>query len=148
MSMPDEEAYDAALHMIKYVFEQKDRGIRFNSKGNWDLLTAYDASNKPDWGDSKASAGYVVYLAGGPVSWSSKKARHAGTSSSHNEYMAVFHAATETKWIRDLLIEIDRRRRLRTRPGTLAIPRQRQGGLGCDGSICSTSDHQSAPTSP
>ena len=49
MSMPDEEAYDAALHMIKYVFEQKDRGIRFNNKGNWDLLTAYDASNKPDW---------------------------------------------------------------------------------------------------
>ena len=48
-----------------------------------------------------------MYLAGGPVSWSSKKARHAGTSSSHNEYMAVFHAATETKWIRDLLIEID-----------------------------------------
>ena len=37
----------------------------------------------------------------------SKKAQHSGTSSSHNEYMAAFHAAKESKWIRDLLIELD-----------------------------------------
>ena len=46
-------------------------------------------------------------LAGGPISWQSKKAQHAGTSSSHNEYMAAFHAAKESKWVRDLLIELD-----------------------------------------
>ena len=46
-------------------------------------------------------------LAGGPISWQSKNAQHIGTSSSHNEYMAAFHAAKEAKWIRDLLIEID-----------------------------------------
>ena len=46
-------------------------------------------------------------LAGGPISWSSKKAQHSGTSSSHNEYMAAFHAAKEVKWIRDLLMELD-----------------------------------------
>ena len=38
MSMPSQEAYDAALHMISYVYSQKDRGIRFNSKGNLDIL--------------------------------------------------------------------------------------------------------------
>ena len=36
-----------------------------------------------------------------------KKAQHSGTSSSHNEYMAAFHAAKEVKWIRDLLMELD-----------------------------------------
>ena len=46
-------------------------------------------------------------LAGGPISWSSKKAQHSGTSSSHNEYMAAFHAAKESKWVRDLLMELD-----------------------------------------
>ena len=107
MSKPSQEAYDAALHMIKYVFEQKDRGIRFNSKGNWDLLVLYDASNKMDHFDCKAFAGHVVMFAGGPISWQSKKAQHIGTSSSHNEYMAAFHAAKEAKWIRDLLIELD-----------------------------------------
>jgi len=83
--------------MISYVYGQRDRGIQFNSKGNWDLLTLYDASNKGDYGDSKVSAGHVVMLAGGPISWSSKKAQHSGASSSHNEYMAAFHAAKETK---------------------------------------------------
>jgi hypothetical protein len=107
MSMPSQEAYDAALHMISYVYSQKDRGIRFNSKGNLDILCLYDASNKGDYGDSKVSAGHVVMLAGGPISWSSKKAQHSGTSSSHNEYMAAFHAAKEVKWIRDLLMELD-----------------------------------------
>ena len=50
---------------------------------------------------------HVAMFAGGPISWSSKKAQHAGTSSSHNEYMAAFHAAKESKWIRDLLMELD-----------------------------------------
>ena len=107
MSKPTQEAFDAALHMVKYVHTQRDRGIRFNSQGNLDPLTLYDASNKGDHGDSKVSAGYVVMFAGGPISWSSKKAQHSGTSSSHNEYMAAFHAAKESKWIRDLLMELD-----------------------------------------
>eukprot|EP01043_Picozoa_sp_COSAG02_P040619 COSAG02_NODE_3302_length_6981_cov_6.817640_6_plen_125_part_00 len=63
MSKPNQEAFDAALHMIKYAYGQKDRGIRFNSEGNLDLLTLYDASNKGDHGDSKVSAGYVVMFA-------------------------------------------------------------------------------------
>ena len=49
----------------------------------------------------------LVMFAGGPISWSSKKAQHSGTSSSHNEYVAAFHAAKESKWIRDILMELD-----------------------------------------
>ena len=64
MSMPSQEAFNAALHMVAYVYSQKDRGIRFSSDGNLDLLTLYDASNKGDYGDSKVSAGFVVMLAG------------------------------------------------------------------------------------
>ena len=107
MSKPSPEAFNCALHMIKYLYCNRDRGICFNSDGNLDPLTLYDASNKGDYGDSKVSAGYVVMLAGGPISWSSKKAQHSGTSSSHNEYMAAFHAAKESKWVRDLLMELD-----------------------------------------
>ena len=75
--------------------------------GNWDLLALYDASNKGDHGDSKCSAGYTLILAGGPVSWESKKLGHAGTSSSHNEYMAAFRCAREAHWMREFLMELD-----------------------------------------
>jgi hypothetical protein len=107
MAKPYQEAWDAVLHMISYVHGQRDRGIRFSSDGNMQPIVSYDSSNKQDPGDSKAIAGYVLYMAGGPISWQSKKAQHIGTSSSHNEYMAMFHAAKEAKWVRDLLIELD-----------------------------------------
>ena len=107
MAAPDEEAYNAALHMIRYLYTHRDRGIRYRSDGNLDPLALYDASNKGDHGDSKCSAGYVIMLAGGPISWESKKLAHAGTSSSHNEYMAAFRCAREVHWIREFLIELD-----------------------------------------
>ena len=106
MAAPYDEAFDAALWMISYCYGQRDRGIRFRSDGNMMPVCLYDASNKPDF-DSRAVAGHVVMLAGGPVIWQSKKAAHVGASSSHNEYMAAFHAARDCKWIRDLLIELD-----------------------------------------
>lgn len=107
MAAPDEEAYKASLHMIRYLYDQRDRGIRYRSDGNLDPLALYDASNKGDMGDSKCSAGYCIMLAGGPISWESKKLAHAGTSSSHNEYMAAFRCARECNWIRDFLMELD-----------------------------------------
>ena len=45
-------------------------------------------------------------LAGGPIAWSSRKHRHVGRSSSHNEYMALAAGAQELKWVRDLLKEM------------------------------------------
>ena len=107
MAEPYDEAYDAALHMISYCHGQRDRGIKFSSNGNDELLGLYDSSNKLDPKDSKTTAGHVIMFAGGPISWQCKKAAHVGASSSHNEYMAAFHAAKEAKWLRDLLIELD-----------------------------------------
>lgn len=107
MAAPDQEALDASLHMIRYLYDNRDRGIRFRSDGNMDPVAMYDASNKGDHGDSKCSAGFVIMLAGGPISWESKKLAHSGTSSSHNEYMAAFRCAREVHWIREFLIELD-----------------------------------------
>ena len=70
MAAPYQEALDAALHMVRYLHNHRDRGIRYRSDGNLDPLALYDASNKGDNGDSKCSAGYVIMLAGGPISWS------------------------------------------------------------------------------
>ena len=43
---------------------------------------------------------------GGPVASSSKKLAHVGLSAFHNEYMALWHAAAFTMWMRQLLDEI------------------------------------------
>jgi len=77
----------------------------FSSNGNGELRTYYDASNRSDPTDEKSQYGFACFLFNGPVQWASRKQRHVGTSSTHNEYMALFHATVDTVWLRRLLIE-------------------------------------------
>jgi hypothetical protein len=106
MSRPTEEAWKAAMHMVSYLNQHQDEGIRFSSDKSPIPTTFYDSSDKGNHDDEKAQYGYCIMMFGGPIAWSSKKHRHVGKSSSHNEYMAMSHAAVETKWVRDLIKEM------------------------------------------
>ena len=106
MSRPSKRAWKAAMHMVYYLYGQRNQGIMFNSNGNTEPICYYDSSDKGDPSDQRASGGYVIMLAGGPIAWSSRKHRHVGRSSSHNEYMALASGAQELKWVRDLLKEM------------------------------------------
>jgi len=107
MSQPTHEAFKAAMHMIKYLYENRHQGICFNENGEKTLRVYYDSSNKADYTDGKAQYGFVGMFMGGPIFWASRKHRHVGTSSTANEYMALKHAVVETVWIRDLLTEME-----------------------------------------
>eukprot|EP01050_Picozoa_sp_SAG11_P021444 SAG11_NODE_3817_length_2210_cov_2.749408_1_plen_94_part_00 len=74
-------------------------GIRFRSDGNPTAQAAYDSSNKWDTEDAKAQYGYAVHLFDGPIIWSAKKHAHVGTSSTHNEYMALYHFWPAPIWV-------------------------------------------------
>ena len=106
MSRPTMEAWDCAIHMVKYLHGQRHRGIRFRCDGNPIPICYYDSSNRGDYSDSKSQYGHVVMLFGGPIIWSSKKHTHVGLSSSHNEYMALMHASVDVIWLRQLLTEL------------------------------------------
>ena len=107
MSAPTHQAMDAALHMVHYLYGQKHRGIRFSSDSDNDELTAfYDSSDKGDHTDEKAYYGFSLQLFGGPILWEARKHAHVGTSSSHNEYMALSNAGVQARWVREILIEM------------------------------------------
>ena len=106
MSRPTELAWKCALHTLKYLYSQVHRGIQFRSDGNTQPLCYYDASNKADPSDGKSQYGYVIYLYNGPIVWSSKKHKHVGLSSTHNEYMSLSQASKDVEWIRQILLEI------------------------------------------
>ena len=105
MSKPTMKAWKAAMHTLSYLHSVRHRGITFSSNGNRDLRVFYDASNRGDYADEKAQYGFACMLYNGPVQWASRKQRHVGTSSTHNEYMALFHACVDTVWFRKLLNE-------------------------------------------
>ena len=106
MTSPTKEAYTAAMQMICYLDGQKSRGIRFDSKSSQIPVCYYDSSSKKDPKDSHSQYGYVIFMCGGPILWSSKKHSHAGRSTTDDEYMALGHATTAVMWLRSLLTEL------------------------------------------
>ena len=106
MAKPTYKAFRAAMHMITYLVQHKHRGIGYDLQGNQSPIAYSDASNKPDPADGLAQAGFVVSWLGGPIATQSKKLKHVGISSEHNEYMGITSVVKRIIWLRQLLEEI------------------------------------------
>ena len=106
MSTPTEKSYNFALHMVSYMSTQVSRGIRYNSKGNHQLIGHYDSSLKPDPADSKCQFGYVFYWMNGPICWASRKHNHVSLSTTQAEYQALAHCARAAVWLRTMFKEM------------------------------------------
>jgi hypothetical protein len=104
MSCPTDEAWDAAIHLLKYVLQEKNRGIRF-TETNEEPLAFVDASNKDDPFDGKTQYGYAIFW-GGPLIVKSSKLSHVGINSTYNEYMGLHHCNKQVVWLRQLMAEI------------------------------------------
>ena len=81
-------------------------GLKYLKSEEGSLIGYSDA----DWGgdlDSRHStAGNLFLMAGGPISWSSKKQSVVALSTSEAEYIALCLATQEAVWIRTLLTEL------------------------------------------
>ena len=109
MSRPTKKAWDAGIHMVKWLRQNRDRGIIFRSSGNFEPIAFSDASDKSDPADGLAQAGFNIMMAGGPVIFSSKKLKHCAPNcaSSHVEYMAMSHCNQSIVWLRQLFMELE-----------------------------------------
>ena len=106
MSHPTYEAMDAAYHMIRYLSDRSDRGIRYSSIHSDEPRMYYDASNKTD-DTSKTHYGYVLSIYAGPIIWCSRKHKHVSVQGSmQSEYMSAGQACRAVCWIRFLLDEM------------------------------------------
>jgi hypothetical protein len=96
-----------------------DRAFRYlRATKNWKLVFQRGAPNgtvlrgfvDADWAsdvnDRKSTSGFVFMLAGGAVSWGSKKQSAVALSSTEAEYIAAAHAAKEVIWLQRLLFEL------------------------------------------
>jgi hypothetical protein len=105
---PGEEHLRALDRVFRYLRGTSDWGLVFRRGGENGLtLHGYvDADWASDINDRKSTSGYVFTLAGGAVSWSSKKQSSVALSSTEAEYIAGAHAAKEVVWLRRLLSEL------------------------------------------
>ena len=67
-------------------------------------FTAYtDADHGGDPDNGKSTGGYLITVAGGAVSWSSKLQSIVALSSTEAEYIAAVDAGKEILWMRNML---------------------------------------------
>jgi hypothetical protein len=106
--------HESALQrLLRYLKSSTRRGITYSSG---DLIGYTDA----DFGGSVvtdgaySTSGYVFQLAGGPISWSSKRQGEIATSTTHAEYIGQYNAILQLQWLQSILQETN----LHTTPTT------------------------------
>ena len=94
-----------ATHLLRYLKGHPTCVIEFNGK-NLDMHAFTDA----DWAGCqitrRSTTGYIVFAAGGPISWQSKLQTTVATSSMESEYMAMYAGMQEVVWLRGVLTEL------------------------------------------
>jgi len=106
MSNPSEDHIKKAIHIIKYVKSTLYAKLIYNGKANEGLHGYADA----DWGSDvdtrKSVTGYVIKLAGAPISWTSRKQKTVALSSTEAEYMSLTDAIKQLVWMKSLFKEL------------------------------------------
>lgn len=104
VSRPQLHHQAALQRLIRYIKGSLNACITYR---RGDLIGYTDA----DFGGSVvtdgaySTSGYIFKLAGGPVSWSSKKQGEIATSTTHAEYIGQYNAILHLQWLRTFLEE-------------------------------------------
>ena len=117
MHNPSMQCFEAAQSILLYCGRTRHLSIRYSRTfAVPDCLSEHASTIRSQFGfygfsDStwtvpKSTCGYVVFLAGGPVAWSSRKLNVVADSSALAEYSATSATSKEYSFIRNLLGEL------------------------------------------
>ena len=105
---PTPEHWSAVARVYKYLRGTTDMRLVYRGTTRDEELFAYvDADYASDPSDRVSITGHAFMIAGGAVSWQSKKQTSTAMSSTEAEYMGLASAAKEAVWLRALLEEIE-----------------------------------------
>lgn len=93
----------ALKSLLRYIRSTVNKGIVYGDSGSSKVIGYSDSDYAADKLDRKSILGYVYMLAGGPVSWMSRKQKSVATSTTEAEYMALSTCAKEGMWMVQLL---------------------------------------------
>ncbi|MCO5574355.1 hypothetical protein L7F22_028138 [Adiantum nelumboides] len=109
MHNPGKVHWQSNKRMLNYLNHTNDFGITYHSSLNKDALRLIGWSDS-NWGGDQdthhSTSGFVFVLAGGAISWQSRKQSTVALSSTEAEYVAAAMAAKEGIWLQRLLEEL------------------------------------------
>ncbi|KAJ9543865.1 LOW QUALITY PROTEIN: hypothetical protein OSB04_023572 [Centaurea solstitialis] len=104
-SNPGTNHWKAVGRVLGYLKRTSDLELTYNT--HLGILEGYtDASWIDNSDDSKSTSGWIYTLAGGAISWASKKQTCIAHSTMEAELIALAVAGKEAEWIRDLLTNL------------------------------------------
>jgi hypothetical protein len=119
MSSPTDVHWTAVKRILRYLHSTIDLGLCF-TRSSSSLLSSYSDADWADNPDDRCSiGGFLIFLGGNLISWSSRKQSTVSHSSTESEYKAIVDTTAELIWIQVLLRE-------------LGISQQRPPSLWCD----------------
>jgi transposase InsO family protein len=109
-SDPSTDHEQAVKRVLRYLQGTSDLGLRYQGAGDRHKPPELHGYCDSDWGshpdDRRSITGYAFLVAGGAVSWQSKRQKSVATSSVEAEYMAARAAVQEAIWWRSILRDL------------------------------------------
>ncbi|KAH9770759.1 hypothetical protein KPL71_012474 [Citrus sinensis] len=105
MHSPSVPHWQAVKRVLRYLKGTTSYGL-FLKRNSPCLLHAYSDA---DWVRDESmysTSTYMLYLGGNPISWRSNKQKSVARSTTEAEYLAVSNAASEVRWVQNLLHEL------------------------------------------
>ena len=96
----------AAKHVLRYIKGTMSCGLTFGAKRSLKGLYAYADSAYAHSAKNQSTIGFIFFINGTPITWSSRKQSVTAQSSTEAEYMAVSEAAKQAIWTRHFLYVI------------------------------------------
>ena len=103
---PGPAHWKAMLHLMAYIKGTLDYSITYHRGVSITPITYVDASFADDFDTRRSTAGYGVWMAGGLVSWSSKRQPTVALSTTEAEYMSMTRAVQQVMWMYAFLDEV------------------------------------------
>ena len=104
---PGVDHWNALMHVIGYIKNTMDYGLTYSRGSDLSPIAFVDA----DYGGCKdtrrSTSGYVFLMAGGPVTWSSKRQTTVALSTVEAEYVAMSRCAQQMVWMQSWLDEVE-----------------------------------------
>lgn len=104
---PTEQHLKMAKYVLRYVKGTLDYGIVYDGFAEEAQLLSYTDSDYAENRDDRHSiSAYVFKLAGGAISWMSRKQSSAAQSTAEAEYISMAEAAKQLQWYYNLYSEL------------------------------------------
>ena len=103
---PSPQHLKLAQYVLGYLVGTKDLCITYAGAGGDGLHGYSDSSLGDHKEDRHSTSGYLFLLAGGAISWTSRKQKTVAQNTTEAEYMALTDAANQAAWYHSFLEEL------------------------------------------